>query len=94
MPYKVDLGAFVADWWQFGIFLASAVIAFFVGKERQRFRVDQIGREVEAQSRRIKALEDQGRSEAVQLGQIVTSQTYIIQTLNEIKETLKWKADK
>lgn len=94
MPYKVDLANFIADWWQFGAFIAVSVIAFLVGKERQRFKVDQIGKEVEAQGRRIEKLERQGNAEAVQLGQIVTSQTYIISTLDEIKESLRGKVDK
>lgn len=94
MPYKADIAALAADWWQFGVFLAGAIIAFFVGKERQRFRVDQIGKEVEAQGKRIEALEKQGNAEAVQLAQIVTTQGHILKALEEIKGTLKGKADK
>ena len=94
MPYKIEAANIIADWWQFAIFVGSAVIAFFVGKERQRYKVDQIGQEVERQGRRIRTLEDQGNAEAVQLAQIVTSQGYIVQALNDIKETLRGKADK
>lgn len=94
MPYKSDLPTLIADLWQFAVFLGSAFIAFIVGKERQRFKVDQIGREVEAQGERIKALEKQGTAEAVQLAQIVTSQGHILRTLDEIKQALGTKADK
>jgi hypothetical protein len=94
MPYKAELHTIIADWWQFAVFLGGAVVAFIVGKERQRFKVDQIGREVEAQGERIKALEKQGAAEAVQLAQIVTSQSHILRTLDEIKQALGTKADK
>jgi hypothetical protein len=94
MPYKTDLAAFVADWWQFGVFLAGAVIAFGAGRERQRYRLDQVGREVKDQGDRIEALEKQGNAEAVQLAQIVTTQQHILRALEEIKESLKGKADK
>jgi hypothetical protein len=87
MPYKAELHTIIADWWQFAVFLGGAVVAFIVGKERQRFKVDQIGREVEAQ-------EKQGAAEAVQLAQIVTSQSHILRTLDEIKQALGTKADK
>lgn len=94
MPYKAEIANIVTDWWQFAVFLGGAFIAFAVGKERQRFKVDQIGREVEAQGERIKALEKQGTAEAVQLAQIVTSQGHILRTLDEIKQALGTKADK
>ena len=94
MPYKAEIANIVTDWWQFAVFVGGAFIAFIVGKERQRFKVDQIGREVEAQGKRIAALETQGNAEAVQLAQIVTSQTYIMKTLDEIKQSLKGKADR
>jgi pantothenate kinase type III len=94
MPYKAELHTIITDWWQFAVFVGGAFIAFVVGKERQRFKVDQIGREVEAQGERIKALEKQGTAEAVQLAQIVTSQGHILRTLDEIKQALGGKADK
>lgn len=94
MPYKADLPTLIADLWQFAVFLGSAVIAFIIGRERQRFKVDQIGRDVEAQGERIKALEKQGTAEAVQLAQIITSQGHILCTLDEIKQALGGKADK
>lgn len=94
MPYKADIATLVADWWQFVFFLIGGAIAFIAGKERQRFKVDQIGREVEQQGRRIRALEVQGQSEAVQLAGIATSQAHILTSLEEIKNTLRGKADK
>lgn len=94
MPYKTDVAALLIDWWQFGFFILGGVIAFFVGKERQRYRLDQIGQEVEDQGKRIRALETQGNAEAVQLAQIVTSQGYIVQALDEIKASLRGKVDK
>jgi hypothetical protein len=94
MPYKAELGAFVADWWQFGAFLVGGLIAYVAGRERQRFRVDQIGQEVRDQGERIAALEKQGTAEAVQLAQIVTTQQHILTALDDIKRALQGKADK
>lgn len=91
---ELGIGKVVLDWWQFLVFLIGGVIAFMAGKERQRFKVEQIGIEVDNQSKRIKALEEQGNVEAVQLAQIVTTQSHILEALAEIKESLQGKADK
>lgn len=101
MSYRMEIGTFLLDWWQFVVFLGGAAVAFIVGKERQRFRVDQVGKDfeilsakVDMQSMEIEKLKAQGNSEAVTLAQIVTSQTYILASFEEIKETLRGKADK
>lgn len=101
MPYKSDLATFIADWWQFGAFIGAAIVAFLAGKERQRFKVDQIGKDLErlslkvdGQAQDIEGLKAQGNAEAVTLAQIVTSQGYIVRTLDEIKDALRGKADK
>ena len=94
MPDKTNMVSMLADWWPFGAFIGSVVVAFLTGKERQRFKVDQIGKDVEAQGKRIASLEAQGNSEAVQLAEILTSQKYIVQSLDDIKRSLAGKADK
>lgn len=94
MPYKTELSVFIADWWGFGAFLVGALVAFIAGRERQRYQVDAIGREVAAQSKRIERLESQGNYEAVRLGEIITTQNYIKETLIEIKQAMGGKADK
>lgn len=87
----VDL---VKDWWGFVAFIIGGLLAYSAGKERQRYKVDQIGTEVERQGKRIEALERQGNTEAVQLAEIAMSQTHILNSLNEIKQALRGKADK
>lgn len=82
------------DWWGFGAFVLGGLLAFSAGKERQRYKVDKIGEEVERQGHRIEVLERQGNAEAVQLAEIATSQTHILNSLNEIKQAMRRKADK
>lgn len=105
MPEKADIANFVADWWQFGAFIFGAMVAFLVGKERQRYKVDQIGRDVEALSQKVDRqgaeIESMRRDENANalhstevLTKLITSQGHIIQSLEEIKEALKGKADK
>ena len=84
----------IQGWWGFGAFVVGGLIAYSAGRERQRYKIDQIGVEVERQGVRIEALERQGNTEAVQLAEIATSQTHILSSLNEIKEVLRRKADK
>lgn len=49
MPYR-DSGliAFIADWWQFGAYIIAGVILYVTGRERQRYKVDAVGRDVTA----------------------------------------------
>lgn len=95
MPYRDSLVAsLIADWWQFVAFAVGGLVAYVAGRERTRFRVDQIGREVRAQGERIAALERQGNSEAVQLAQIATTQGHILKELGEIKVAMRGKADR
>ncbi|MDD9727245.1 hypothetical protein PVV74_17430 [Roseovarius sp. SK2] len=85
---------FIAEWWHFIAFIGGAIISFFVGRERQRYRVDEIGKEVKNQGLRIEKLEEQGISEQIQLAEIIVTQKNIVRTLDEIKASLQGKADK
>lgn len=95
MPYR-DAGfwGFISDWWGFLAFLGAGAVAFLAGKERQRYRVDQIGKDVEAITKRVKALEVQGGDVAVTLGEIKVMLAQIVQALGEVKADLRGKADK
>ena len=94
MPYKSEISNIVTDWWQFIAYLAVAWSSFLIGRERQRFKIQELAQIVTKQGERIEALERQGNAEAVQLAKIVTSQAYIMKTLDEIKQSLKGKADR
>lgn len=84
----------VKDWWGFVAAIATGIVAYIVASARQQDRIDQIGKDVEAQGHRIAALEAQGQVEAVHLAEISTSQKHILEMLREIKEALARKADK
>lgn len=84
----------VREWWDVGAFIVAGVLAFIVGKERQRWRVNQIGEEVEKQGKRISHLEAQGHTSAVTLAEIRTNQNLILTMLRELREDLKGKVDK
>ena len=43
--------AFVQDWWQFGAYLIAGIALYVTGRERQRYRVDEVGRDVAALKR-------------------------------------------
>lgn len=105
MPDEAEVVNFVADWWQFGAFMIGAIVAFLVGKERQRYKIDQIGHDVESLSQKvdrqgaeIESMRREENANAVHstevLTKLITSQGHIIQTLEEIKEALRGKADK
>lgn len=82
------------DWWPFFVFVAGGVVSFFLGRERQRWRVDTIGTELDAQSKRIARLEVRGEEEAVALAEIKTTQTLILTQLTELRAEMRGKADK
>lgn len=84
----------VKDWWPFLAFVLGGLVSFLIGKERQRWRVDAIGRELEHQGKRIARLEVKGAEEAVMLGEIKTAQGLILSQLTELRAELRGKADK
>lgn len=86
--------AALREWWPFGVFLIGGWVSFLIGKERQRWRVDQIGIEVSKQGARIDKLEAQGQAEAVTLGEIKVTQELILAALSNLRDDLKGKADK
>lgn len=85
---------FLQDTWQFIAFLFGGIFAFVLGRERQRWRIDQLGEKVSDLDRRITGLEEQGHVEAVTLAEIRTTQTTILDALAELRADLKGKADK
>lgn len=105
MPEKADIVPFVADWWQFGAFMIASFVAYMTGKERQRYKIGQIGQDLERLSKKvdqqgadIDSMRREENANAVHsaevLTKLITQQGHIIQTLNEIKDALKSKADK
>lgn len=88
------LVAFVRDWWTVGVFLAGLVVSYIAGRERQRYRIDDLYGKVQSQDARLKHLEDQGQAEAITLAEIRVQQANILAALREIKETMARKADK
>jgi hypothetical protein len=87
-------GAFVRDWWTIGVFMAGLVVSYIAGRERQRYRIDDLYGKVKAQDARLKVLEDQGQAEAITLAEIRVQQVNILAALSEIKDALARKADK
>lgn len=105
MPEKADIVSFVADWWQFGAFLIVSLAAFMTGKERQRYKIGQIGQDLDRLSKKvdqqgadIDSMRREENANAVHsaevLTKLITQQGHIIQALEEIKVSLKGKADK
>lgn len=105
MPYKTDLANFIADWWQFGAFIAVSVIAFLGGRERQRYKVDEIGRDVCALKADLKEvrkelanMHEQDGAEAVSaakaITELATDVRYLRRMMDELRAELRGKADK
>ena len=103
MPEQV--ANIIKDWWGFGAFIIGGLLAFSAGKERQRYKVDQIGRDVDRQGGEIQELRlevEKMRTEetknALHATEIVTklvvSQGHIIERLDEIRVALRGKVDK
>lgn len=91
--------------WEFIVFILAGAFGLLIGRERQRWRVDQIGqkldeveREMRDEFRRIKAREhddEKGKQHvAVLLVRLETKQSAIFDTLVEMRKELKGKVDK
>lgn len=105
MPYKTELVTLVADWWQFGVFIGGSIIAFMVGKERQRYKVDQVGRDVcglkvemKEFRKELSAMKSIDGAEAVQaaksITELATDIKYLRHSMDDLRSELRRKADK
>ena len=105
MPGKVEIGAFLADWWQFGVFLLGIYGAWIMGKERQQYKVEQLGKDlcalkkdVSSIRREISDMHSQEGTEAVAsakaMTELATDIKYLRKTVDDLREELRGKADK
>lgn len=105
MPYKADIANFISDWWQFAFFIGGAFIAFIVGKERQRYKVDEIGRVVDRLEAGLKDVRKElssmhqhegaeAISSARSITELATDIRYLRKAIDEMRAELKEKADK
>lgn len=105
MPFKTEITNLVQDWWQFAFFVGGAFVAFIVGKERQRYKVEDIGRDVSGLKKEVQDLREeltlihkQEGAEAVSsarsITELATDIRYLRKTVDEMRAELKEKADK
>lgn len=100
MPENFIIAA-LRDWWQLLLAAFGLWGSYRVGTERQRWRVDEIGKAMEALNARVAALESQGKDEAVAVAAMMTTQRHIVETLglirgdlHDIHHEMRGKADK
>lgn len=84
----------IQDWWAFAAFVAGGVIAFLLGQERRRYRVDDLARTVERLDKDVRDLRAQGSADTVTLAEIRVQLRTIISELSNMREDVKGKADK
>ena len=95
----------INDWWQFGAYIVAGVVLYVTGRERQRYRVDEVGRDVAALKLDVSEikteLSKEGRDHASEiiettraLAEISTGQAHILRELGQLREELRGKADK
>lgn len=97
--------AFIKDWWGFGAFLAGAAGAYLTGRERQRYRVDAVGKDVSALKKDVDAVRKElgeirtiEATEAVAsaraITELATDVRYLRKAMDELRDDLRRKADK
>lgn len=105
MPYKAEIINLVSDWWQFAAFLGLGIVSFIVGRERQRYKVDEVGRDVcrlqkvvQEMQKDMSAMHTQDNIDAVSAATSITALSqdikYLRESMDEIKNELRRKADK
>lgn len=82
------------DWWQFLGFALGGLVALVTLRERTRWRLDQLGHEVERLQAEVAELRRQERVDTKALAEISATQTAIQTTLTAIWADLRGKADK
>lgn len=105
MPEKFDVVGLIADWWQFLVFALGAVLTFLMGKERQRYKVDQIGKEVQwlrgemrEVRKELKAMHEGDGEKAIHdatsIAKLDTDIEYLKSGFDDLRNELRRKADK
>lgn len=105
MPDKMELGALIADWWGFGAFLIGVLIAYITGKERQQYKVEQLGRDLAVMKkditevrRELATMHLQDNTDAVSAAKAITELAtdikYLRKSMDELHCELRGKADK
>ena len=86
--------AVIRDWWAFGVFVGGGVIAFLLGKERQRFRIDELARRMKELDADVQSIKRQTAAEAISLAEIRVELRANTQALTDLRNDLKGKADR
>lgn len=100
-----NIVAYVERFWPFGAFLATAAVSFIVGRERQRWKVDDLGEQLASYSARsdarfdklstrLEAMESANVAEATSIATVVAKQDMILLALERMERQLDRKADK
>ena len=95
----------VSDWWQFAAFLAAAVVAYVTGRERQRWRVHELGEKIDRQDAehnkrmerlfsRVAQLERDTAQDGRTLSSIDATQKQILSALDQMRAQLDQKQDR
>lgn len=88
------LGAALREWWHVGLFLVGGAFAAMMGRERNTWRISEVGRKVDDIEGRVRKLEAQGAAEAITLAEIKITLANITTLLSELKHDLQGKQDK
>lgn len=106
MPDRMlKLTTFLAEWWSVLVFMFSAVIAFIIGRERQRWKVDQLGEQIQKLNEdheknlvkivnRVERLEKERVADAQVLSGIAATQGQILERLEWIQRDLGQKKNR
>lgn len=100
-----NIPSLIERFWPFGAFLASSAIAFVIGRERQRWKVDDLGEQLASYSdrsdarfdkleSRLKAMESANVIEATSIATGVAKQDMILMALERMERQIDNKADK
>jgi hypothetical protein len=82
------------DWWAFVAFMLTGAIGWVLGLERNRWRIDDVGRAVGHLEERVKTLEAQGMASERSQATSNEKLDHIREDLREIKKDLRGKEDR
>ena len=84
----------IKEWWHIGATMFAAVVAYIIGQNRNAWQVAQLEKDIADIRQRVQALETQGTVEAVTLGKIETLLKSLHESIAELRNEVKSKADK
>lgn len=83
------VAAFIQDWWHFLVFLAGAVLSFWLGSKKAQWQLQQAIRDVDYLRQRVEGLETRQQQEISAMARVETQIAAVSQNQMRILDAIQ-----